>query len=120
MTERASRNLRVGVAAALTVASAVCFLRYSWWAACYSGWYGLPKYAAEIKVAEHLAQLFFWTTTLLQVATMMVCFSFITLHETDLSAGPKFLARLGLSCAIAISGLVVLSFLINRLAMHVL
>ena len=62
MNERAHerptwRGFRIGVATALMVLSAVSFLKYAWWAACYSGWYGLPNYAQQLRLAAAHASL---------------------------------------------------------------
>jgi|SRR5271154_1741529 len=110
---RTWRSFRVGLAVALMVISAICFLRYAWWAACYSGWYGLPSYAAQLRTAAARASLYLWSVIALQTATSVVVWSLIRLRYTDLSQFLKYGARLGASLVITISGTVLFAWLLS-------
>jgi hypothetical protein len=118
MTGRATHISRVGIIAGLMVASAISFLRYAGWAASYSGWYGLPSYAEKLKLAGNRAYFYFTITLFLQLVTFFLCWSLLPLNKSELPAGPKFLARIGLSATITIGGLVLLAVLINWIAMR--
>ncbi len=104
---------RVGLSAVLMAASAVCFLRYAWWAACYSGWYGLPSYAQQLRVAAARASLYLWSVIALQFATAVTLWSLIRLRHTDLSPFLKSGARLGMSLGITIAGTALLVWLLS-------
>ncbi len=49
--DTSSLILRIAAAAALMALAANCFLKYLWWTACYSAWYGIPKLAEQWKAA---------------------------------------------------------------------
>jgi hypothetical protein len=93
--------------------SAVCFLRYAWWAACYSGWYGLPSYAQQLRVAAARASFYFWSVIVLQFATLVVMWSLIRLRYTELSEFLKYGTRLGGSVAITIAGTALFAWLLS-------
>jgi hypothetical protein len=98
------RGFQVGLAAALMAISAVCFLKYVWWAACYSGWYGLPSYAQQLRIAAARASFYLWSVIALQTATLAVVWGLIRLRYTDPSQFLKYGARLAASAAITITG----------------
>jgi hypothetical protein len=118
MSSAASRSFRVGLGFALLIASAICFLRYAGWAACYSGWYGLPSYAEKIREAGANARFYFWITLFLQLATLLLFWISVPLSESDLPAGLKLLARLGLSAALTLGFTAIFVLSINRFAMR--
>jgi hypothetical protein len=120
MSSTASRIFRVGLGFALVTASAICLLRYAGWAACYSGWYGLPSYADKIRAAGENARFYFWITLFLQLATLLLFWISVPLSEIDLPAGPKFLVRFGLSAALTLGVTAILGLLITRFAMRML
>ncbi len=93
--------------------STVCFLRYASWAACYSGWYGLPSYAQQLRVAAARASFYFWSVIALQFTTFVVMWSLVRLRHTDLSQFLKYVARLGVSVAITIAGTALLAWLLS-------
>jgi hypothetical protein len=107
------RRFRIGLTAALMAISAVCFLRYAWWAACYSGWYGLPSYAQELGIASTRAWFYLCSALALQVATLGVLWSLIRLRYTDLSQFLRYAARLGASAAVTITGTALLVWLLS-------
>ena len=57
-----------GIAAISMAVAAVCFLMYAWWAACYSGWYGLPSYAQQLRTASAHLSFYLWSVIALQFA----------------------------------------------------
>src|ERR1700722_3199227 len=83
--------------------SAACCLRYAWWAACYSEWYGLPSYAEQLGMAAARASFYLRITITLQAATLAVVWS-----DQAAPYRPVQLlrsgARLGASVAITIAG----------------
>ena len=93
-----------GIAALLIVGSAVCLLKYAWWAACVSGWIGLSSYAQQLRVAQVRASFYLWSAVGLQVATCSVVWRLIPLRYTELSQFLRYGARLGVSALVTISG----------------
>ena len=53
--------LRAVFALSLMAIAANCFLKYLWWAACYSAWSGLPKFHEQWKAAGANASLNGWS-----------------------------------------------------------
>jgi hypothetical protein len=74
-TGHAWLTLRIISAAALMGVAANCFLKYLWWAACYSAWYGIPKYARQWKAAGSRVSLYGWGLIMLEAASIAVIFS---------------------------------------------
>lgn len=107
------RSFRTGLAVALMAVSAVCFLKYAWWAACYSGWYGLPSYAEQLRMASARASFYLWSVITLQFATFVVIWSLIRMRYADLSQFLKYGARLTASVAITIAGTALLVWLLS-------
>lgn len=115
MTERTRDGifLLAGLSILLMFGSAVCFLKYAWYAACVSGWYGLPSYAEQLKLAQARGSLYLWSAWGLQVATCSVLWVLIPLRHTEL---PQFLrrgARLGASLLLSTSGTFALAWLLS-------
>ncbi len=94
--------------------SAVCFLKYAWWAACYSGWYGLPSYAQQLGMAADRASFYLWSAIMLQIAAVGVVWGLIRLRNTDLSQLLRYGARAGISVTIAVAGTATLGWLLSR------
>lgn len=107
------QSFRIGIAFVLMALSAVCFLRYAWWAACYSGWYGLPIYAQQLRTASIRASLYLGSVLALQFATFGVLWSLIQLRYTDLSQFLKYGARIGISMATTVAGTGLLIWLLS-------
>jgi hypothetical protein len=95
--------------------SAICFLRYAWWAACVSGWIGLPSYAQNLKIAESRASFYLLSLLALQVATCATVWSVISLRYTDLSKFLRYGARLGVSAAITLAGTASLAWILGSM-----
>jgi hypothetical protein len=95
------------------VLSAASFLKYAWWAACYSGWYGLPSYAQELRLAAARASLYFWSAIVLQAVTLGVVWGLMRLRYIDLTQFLRYGARLGASVAITIAGTALLGWLLS-------
>ena len=87
----------------MTVA-ANCFLKYLWWAANYSAWYGIPKYSAQWRAAAARASFYGWALLVLEGASVATIYSLMRFR----SAGPSRLLEKGVrfvaSLAIAILG----------------
>ena len=93
--EKTSRTFRIALAAALMAASAVCLLKYSWWAACYSGWYGLQDYAQQLRDASIRVNIYWWSVVVLEAASVGVVWSLIEFRAADMPPFLKRLARFG-------------------------
>jgi hypothetical protein len=84
--------------------SAISFLKYAWWAACVSGWIGLPSYAQDLRMADNRAWFYLLSLIALQVATCATLWTIIKLNYADLSQFFRYGARLGASVAITLAG----------------
>ena len=84
MTDNTSWILRLAAAAALMALAANCFLKYLWWTACYSAWYGIPKLAEQWKAAGSNASFNGWTLIVLDAGAVALFFSLITLALYEL------------------------------------
>ena len=97
-------TLRFLGAAALMTVAANCFLKYLWWAANYSAWYGIPKYSAQWRTAGARASFYAWALLLLEAASVATIYSLIRVRSTGLSRAFGKGVRLVASLAIAIFG----------------
>jgi hypothetical protein len=95
----------------MTVA-ANCFLKYLWWAASYSAWYGIPKYAAQWRAAGARASFYGWALLVLEAASVATIYGLIRLHSTPSRAFGKGV-RLVASLAIAIFGSSLLAWILS-------
>lgn len=68
----------------MTVA-ANCFLKYLWWTACYSAWYGIPKLAAQWKAAGVRASFNGWSVIVLELASIAVLFTILRSRSSNAS-----------------------------------
>jgi hypothetical protein len=106
-------GLKAGLALVLMTLSAICFLKDAWYAACISGWYGLPSYAQEFRTAQIRASLYFSGLITFQAAACAVVWSSIRLRYTDLSQFLRYGARLGVSAAITLAGAALLAWILS-------
>jgi len=104
MTDNISRILRLAAAIALMALAANCFLKYLWWTACYSAWYGIPKLAEQWKAAGARASFNGWSLIVLDAASIAVLCGLIRLRSIETSAFFKNATRLALSLTITIAG----------------
>ena len=104
MTDNTSRILKLAIAVALIALAANCFLKYLWWTACYSAWYGIPKMTAQWKEAGFNASFNGWSFIALDAASVAVLFSLIRLRSVELSWSVKSAMRLTASLAMTIAG----------------
>jgi hypothetical protein len=70
--------------------AANCFLKYIWWSACYSAWYGIPKMAEQWKAAGLRASFNLWSFVALDLGSAAVLFAVLRLPSSD---GSGFLKR---------------------------
>jgi hypothetical protein len=89
-------------ATALMAVSASCFLKYMWWAACYSAWNGIPKLAEQWRQAGTHASFYLWGFIILQVVIVATLCRLIKLRDSEISGFLKFAARLGLAFLIVL------------------
>ena len=104
MADNTSRILRFAAALTLMALAANCFLKYLWWTACYSAWYGVPKLAEQWKLAGSNASFNGWSFIAFEAATIALLFGLIRLRSTELSGFFRGGARLALSLAFSIAG----------------
>jgi hypothetical protein len=97
-------TLRFLAAAALMTLAANCFLKYLWWAANYSAWYGIPKYSAQWKAAGARASFYGWALLVLETASVATIYSVLRFRSAGLSRVFGKGVRLVASLAIAILG----------------
>lgn len=104
MTNNTSRILRLAAAVSLMVLAANCFLKYLWWTACYSAWYGVPKLAEQWKLAGSNASFNGWSFIAFEAATITLLFGLISLRSIQPSGFFRSGARLALSFTFSIAG----------------
>ncbi len=104
MSVNTSRIVRFTTALALMALAANCFLKYLWWTACYSAWYGIPKMAEQWKLAGSNASFNGWSLIALDAASVVIFFSLITLRSTSLSGFFKNGVRLAASLMMTLVG----------------
>ena len=104
MANNTSWILRLAAALAMMALAANCFLKYLWWTACYSAWYGIPKLAEQWKAAGVRASFNGWSFVVLDAASIGLLFTLIGLRSTKLSGFFKNGVRLAASLTITIAG----------------
>ena len=104
MFEKISPFIRIALAAALMAIAANCFLKYLWWSACYSAWYGIPKLAEQWKAAETRASFNGWCVIVLEFLSVTVLYTTLQLRRTALTSALSNGLRLALSIGIAGAG----------------
>lgn len=113
MADNTSRILRFVAALALMALAANCFLKYLWWTACYSAWYGIPKLADQWKAAGANVSFNGWSLIALDAVSVAIFFSLIALRSTNLSGFFKNGVRLGASLAATIAGTALLALALS-------
>jgi hypothetical protein len=108
MNDKTSQMLRLLLAIALMALAANSFLKYLWWTACYSAWYGIPKLAEQWKAAGSRATLNGWGVVFLDAASVVTLCTVIGLRDSRLSPVLKTVVRVIVSLAITIAGTAVL------------
>ena len=100
----ASRLLRAVFALALMAIAANCFLKYLWWAACYSAWSGLPKFHEQWRAAGANASLNGWSVIILELASLILLYTAISLRKMNFSTVLRTTLRVAASLTITIVG----------------
>jgi hypothetical protein len=113
MADNTSRILRFIAALALMALAANCFLKYLWWTACYSAWYGIPKLAEQWKAAGANVSFNGWSLIALDAASVAIFFSLIPLRSTNSSGFIKNGVRLAASLATTIAGTALLALALS-------
>jgi len=98
-THLASRILSALFAAALNAVSASCLLKYMWWTACYSAWNGVPKLAAQWRMAGANRSFNGWGFILLEAIAIATLFS--VLQFRGLSGFVRLASRVASSLVLA-------------------
>ena|SRR5438270_8426024 len=101
--------LRLATAAALMAVAANCFLKYLWWAACYSAWSGIPKLSTQWKAAGSRVTLYGWSLILLEAASVALVYSVMRLRP----GFSRNAARLVLSLILTIASTALLALLLS-------
>lgn len=96
----------------MTVA-ANCFLKYLWWAANYSAWYGIRKYSTQWRAAGARASFYGWAWLVLEAASVATVYSLIRFRSAGLSRSFGKSVRLVASLAIAIFGSFLLAWTLS-------
>jgi hypothetical protein len=104
MTGNTSWILRLAAAVGLMGLAANCFLKYLWWTACYSAWYGIPKLTERWKTASARASFNGWSVIVMDAASVAVLFSLIPLRSIQTSMLLRNALRLALSLLFTIAG----------------
>jgi hypothetical protein len=99
-----SRLLRAVFALALMAIAANCFLKYLWWAACYSAWSGLPKFHEQWRAAGVNASLNGWSVIILELASLILVYTAIRLRKVTFSSLLRTTLRVAASLTITIVG----------------
>jgi hypothetical protein len=94
--------LRAVFALSLMAIAANCFLKYLWWAACYSAWSGLPKFHEQWKAAGANASLNGWSAIVLELASLILVYTVIRLHRLTFSNLLRTALRVAASLTITI------------------
>lgn len=90
----------VGAIAALVLmaTAANCFLKYLWWAACYSAWSGIPKLAAQWQAAGTRASFYGWSLIVLELLSLLLIYSlFRTRQRSVFQSAVRLLASLAVT-----------------------
>lgn len=95
--------------------AANCFLKYIWWTACYSAWYGIPKLAEQWRAAGTRASLNLWGVFVLDLASIPVLLSLLRSPSSDVSGFLRTVPRLMLAFVITIVGTTVLALVLSWL-----
>jgi hypothetical protein len=80
-----------------------CFLKYLWWTACYSAWYGIPKMADQWRAAGTRASFNGWSVIALEVASIAAVFTILQSRSSRPSDFLRAAPRLILSLVITIA-----------------
>jgi hypothetical protein len=96
--------LRGVFALSLMAIAANCFLKYLWWAACYSAWSGLPKFHEQWKAAGANASLNGWSAIVLELVSLILVYTAIRLHKVTFSSLLRTTLRVAASLTITIVG----------------
>lgn len=96
--------LRIALALALITTAANCFLKYLWWTACYSAWAGIPRLAAQWRAAGARSSFYGWTVILLELATLILLYTAISLRQVTFSTFLRTALRLVASLALTVLG----------------
>lgn len=94
-------------------AAASCLLKYMWYTAYSTAWYGHPRFAQREQLASSRASLYLWITVVLEITALAVVCSLIRLRYTGLSQSLKIAVRLAASAAITIAGTALLTFALS-------
>jgi hypothetical protein len=98
--------LRAVIALASMAVAANCFLKYIWWAACYSAWSGIPKLTEQWKRAGTRAAFFGWSVLALELASLAVIFS---MFRPRSAGGSRNVLRLATALIITIAATALLA-----------
>ena len=96
--------VRFLAAAALMTVAANCFLKYLWWVANYSAWYGIPKYSVRWRAAGARASFYGGAVLVLEAASVATLYRLIRFPSPGRSRLFGRGVRLVAALAIAILG----------------
>lgn len=104
MTDKISKSLRLLLATSMMAFAGNSFLKYLWWTACYSAWYGIPKLAEQWKAAGSRASFNLWSVIALDFCSVALLLSLLRSPSSERSGLLRNVPRLILSFIITIVG----------------
>jgi hypothetical protein len=103
-SDATSPILRIALALALITTAANCFLKYLWWTACYSAWAGIPKLVPQWRAAGDRSSFYGWTVIVLELATLILLYTVISLRQVTFSTFLRTALRLVASLTLTVLG----------------
>lgn len=102
----------------LVLGASVALLRYFWWGAVYSAYYGLPSEAWRLKEAGPKAGFYYWMLAGLVVTATIVATILIPPFKSEtLPAGLKGLTRFVLAVVLVFGSIFIVAFAIVAFAL---
>ena len=112
-TRKGSRLFRVFFAVALMAFAANCFLKYIWWTACYSAWYGIPKLAEQWRAAGTRASFNLWAVAVLDLTSLTILFTALRSPSSGTAGLQRTAPRLILALVITFIGTALLALALS-------
>jgi hypothetical protein len=95
----------------LVFGASVAFLKYAWWAAVYSAYYGLPAEAWRLKEAGPKADFYWWFFAGLSgAATIAATMLIPPLKSETLPTGLKAIIRFALAVALSAASILIVAY----------
>lgn len=102
----------------LLLASSICLLKYAWWSAVYSSYYGLPSDTELVNAAQHSGIFYLWGLTGLTVAALTIAVIVLPPILEEHSAGVRETARFLIAIGLVVVGNIGGAYLLTILGRH--